>query len=67
MLQDEQLFKKVPFELNKYRKKELCVDNIKTIGDVYRPQVETKNVFTFQPIKRLVSTTIRSAKPAAAF
>ena len=29
--------------------------------------VETKNVFTFQPIKRLVSTTVKRAKPAATF
>ena len=29
--------------------------------------VETKNVFTFQPMKRLVSTTVKSAKPAATF
>ena len=29
------------------------------------PHVETKSVFTFQRIKRLVSTTVRSAKPAA--
>ena len=29
--------------------------------------VETKNVFTFQPIKRLVCTTVKSAKPAATF
>ena len=29
------------------------------------PHVETKSVFTFQPIKRLVSTTVKSAKPAA--
>ena len=29
--------------------------------------VETKSVFTFQPIHRLVSTTVRSAKPAATF
>ena len=31
------------------------------------PHVETKNVFTFQPIKRLVSTTVKSAKPAVTF
>ena len=37
MLHDKQLFKKVPFQSTKYRKKELCVDNIKTIGDVYCP------------------------------
>ena len=29
--------------------------------------VEMKSVFTFQPIKRLVSTIVRSAKPAATF
>ena len=33
----------------------------------YFPHVETKRVFTFQPIKRLASTTVKSAKPAAAF
>ena len=37
VLHDRQLFNKVPFESTKYRKKELCVDNIKTIGDVYCP------------------------------
>ena len=26
-----------------------------------------QSVFTFQPIKRLVSTTVKSAKPAARF
>ena len=29
--------------------------------------VEMKRVFTFQPMKRLVSTTVKSAKPAATF
>ena len=29
--------------------------------------VEMKNVFTFEPIKPLVSTTVKSAKPAATF
>ena len=29
------------------------------------PHVETKSLFTFQPVKRLVSTTVKSAKPAA--
>ena len=31
------------------------------------PHVETKSVFTFQPIKRLVFTAVKSAKPAATF
>ena len=30
-------------------------------------QVEMKSVFTFQPIKRLLFTTVKSAKPAATF
>ena len=29
--------------------------------------VEMKSVFVLQPIKRLVSTTVKSAKPAARF
>ena len=29
--------------------------------------VEMKSVFTCQPINRLVSTTVKSAKPAATF
>ena len=29
--------------------------------------VEMKSVFTFQPIKRLVFTTVKSAKPVATF
>ena len=29
--------------------------------------VEMKSLFKFQPIKRLVSRTVRSAKPAATF
>ena len=37
MLHDKQLFNKVPFQSTNYRKKGLCVDNIKTIGDVYCP------------------------------
>ena len=37
MLHDKKFFNKVPFQSTKHRKKELCVDNIKTIGDVYCP------------------------------
>ena len=33
----------------------------------FAQHVEMKSVFTFQPIKRLVSTTVKSAKPAATF
>ena len=42
----------------KYEKlSEMCIDT----------HVETKSAFTFQPIKRLVSRTVKSAKPAATF
>ena len=37
MLPHKQLFINVLFQSTKYGKKELCVDNIKTIGDVYCP------------------------------
>ena len=69
MLHDKQLFNKVPFRLTNYRKKELCVDNKvrETTGDVYCPTCRNESVFTFQPIKRLVSTTVKSAKPVATF
>ena len=29
--------------------------------------VKTKKVFTFQPVKRLISTTVKRVKPAATF
>ena len=65
LVPNKQLLLNVPFQSTKYRKKELCVDNKvgESIGDVYCPT----SVFTFQPIKRLVSTTLKSAKPAALF
>ena len=37
MLPDKQLLLVVPIQSTKFRKKELCVDNIKTNGDVYCP------------------------------
>ena len=43
MLHDKELFNKVSFQSTKYRKKELCVDNIKTIGDVYSPTCRNEN------------------------
>ena len=42
----------------KYKKlSEMCIVQL----------VEMKSVFTIQPIKCLVSTTVKSAKPAATF
>ena len=37
MVPNKHLLLNVPFQSTKYGKKELCVDNIKTIGDVYCP------------------------------
>ena len=69
MLPDKQIFLNVPFQSSKYGKKELCVDNKvrETIGDMYCPTCRNENVFIFQPIKRLISTTVKSAKPVAKF
>ena len=50
-------------------RKNLSVDNKvrESIGDVYCPTFGMKSVFTFQRVKGLVSTTVKSAKPAATF
>ena len=56
MVPDKQLLHTVPFQSTQYRKIELCVDNIKTIGDVYCPTCPK----CVQPIKRLVSTTVEA-------
>ena len=37
LVPNEQLLLNVPFQSTKFGKKELCVDTIKTIGDVYSP------------------------------
>ena len=37
MLPNKKFLLNVPFQSTKYKKKELCVDNVKTIGDVYSP------------------------------
>ena len=61
---NKQLLLNVPFESTKYRNKELCVDNKVryTTGDVYCTTCKIKSVFTFQPIKGLVSTTLKCAR-----
>ena len=37
MVPDKQVLLNVPFQSTRHGKKELCVDNIKTIGDVHCP------------------------------
>ena len=69
LVPNKQLLLNVPFQSIKYRKKELCVDSKEreTFGDVYCPKCKMKSLFTFLPIKRPVSTTVKSAEPAATF
>ena len=59
LVPNKQLLLNVPIQPTKERKKKFCEDTKiqETIGVVS----------TFQPRKRLVSTTVRSAKPAATF
>ena len=61
LVPNKHLLLNVPFQLTKYRKKELRVEMCIV------QHVETKSVFTFQLIKRLVSTTAKIAKPNATF
>ena len=44
----------------------LCVDNQahEIMGDVFCPTCRKKNVFAFQPIKPIVSTSVKSVEPA---
>ena len=69
LVPSKQLLLNVPFQSTKYGKKELCVDNKvrETLEMCIVQHVDLKSVFTFQPIKRLVSTTVKSAKAAATF
>ena len=60
---NKQLLLNVPFQSTKYGKKKSCVVSEMCIVQ----HIEMKSVFTFQPIKQLVSTTVKSAKPAVTF
>ena len=65
---NKQLLLSVPFQPTKYRKNCVWTTKYMRLLEMCIVQhVETKNVFTFQPIKRLVSMTVKSAKPAARF
>ena len=60
MVPDKQVSLNVPFQSTKTGKKELCVDNIKTIGDVYCPTcrnekcvyISTNKTFSFYNCKK---------------
>ena len=65
---NKQVLPNVPFQSTK--KKKNCVWTTKykkQLEICFVQDVEMKSVFTFQPIKRLVFTTVKSAKPAATF
>ena len=69
LVPNKQLLPNVPFQSTKHRKKELSVDNKEqdTIGDVYCPTCRNEKDVYISTNKRLVSTTVKSAKPAATF
>ena len=68
LVPNKQLLLNVPFQSTKYRKKKMWTTKYKRLLEIcIVPQVEMKSVFTFQPIKRLVLTTVKSSKPAVTF
>ena len=69
LVPNKQLLPNVPFQSTKYRKKELCMDNKvqETIGDVDCPTCRNEKCVYISTKKRLASTTVKSAKPAAKF
>ena len=58
MVPDKQVLLNVPFQSTKYGKKEMCVDIIKTIGDVYCPtfpkcaNISTNKINSFYDCKK---------------
>ena len=60
MVPDKQVLLNVPFQSTKFGEKELCVDNIKTIGDVFCPTcrsekcvyISTKKTASFYDCKK---------------
>ena len=69
MLHDKQLFNKVPFQLPNIEKKKCAwIAKYDKLSEMCIVQhVEMKNVFIIRPMKRPVSTTVKSAKLAATF
>ena len=64
MVPSKQLLLNVPFQSTKYGKKEMCVDIIKTIGDVYCPTCGNEKCVYISTNIWIVSTIVKSAKPA---
>ena len=66
LLPNKQLLLNSPFQSIKYRKKELCVNSKlqETIGEVYCRTCRNEKCLYISTKKRLVCTTVKSAKPA---
>ena len=69
LVPNKQLLINVPIQSTKLRKRQFCVDNKarETIGDVYCPTTRNEKCVYMSTKNRLVSTTVKSAKPAARF
>ena len=67
LVPNKQLILNVPFQSTKYRIKNCVWTTSRLLEMCFVQHVETKSVFTFQPIKRLVFTTAKCAKPPATF
>ena len=69
LVPNKQLLLNVPFnQPNMARKNCAWTTKYERLSEMCVLQhVEMKSVFTFQPIKRVVSTSVKSAKPAATF
>ena len=69
LVPNKHLFINVSLQSTKYRKRELCVNNKvqETIGDVYCPTCRNEKCVYISTNKTLVSTNVKSAKPAATF
>ena len=67
LLHGNQLFNEVLLQSTNLERKHCVWSTSRLLGMCIVPQIETKSVFIFQPTKRLVSTTVKSAKPAATF
>ena len=69
LVPNKHLLDNAAFHSIKYRKKELCVDNKVrgNIGDVYCPTCRNETCVFISSKKRLVSLTVKTAKPTATF
>ena len=68
LLPNKQRLLIVPFQSTKYGKNCAGTTKYERLSQMCIVQhVEMKSVFTFQPIERLVSTSVKSAKLAATF